>query len=160
MASDAPSTPAHAGVADGTDPTGTQPTGVRPGDPDLAAHAAVAAHAAPGAPPNAPWVAALRARPGTLVAGDASAAGPRWTVRVEVPEVWDTVRVSAPPAEPVLAVKVLALAALMPDAAFHDDFVVKLNGAEVRDENAALERAGARDGSIFVVTARRRRPVR
>jgi hypothetical protein len=158
--SDAPTIPAHAGIADGTDPTGTQPAGVRPGDDSAAQGAAVAAHTRPDVPGNAPWVARVRARPGTLVVGDAPADAARWTVRVEVPEVWDTVRVSVPPGEPVLSVKVMALAALMPDAAFHDDFVVKLNGAEVRDENAALERAGARDGSIFLVTARRRRPVR
>ena len=158
--SDAPTTPAHAGIADGADPTGTQPSGVRPGDDTGAQRAAVAAHTRAGAPPGAPWVAALRARPGTLVVGEAAADAERWTVRVEVPEVWDTVRVSAPPGEPVLALKVLALAALMPDAAFHDDFVVKLNGVEVRDENAALGRTGARDGSIFVLTARRRRPAR
>jgi hypothetical protein len=60
----------------------------------------------------------------------------------------------------VLALKVMALAALMPDADFHEDFVVKLHGAEVVDENAPIADAGARDGSIFLVTSRRRRPVR
>jgi hypothetical protein len=74
--------------------------------------------------------------------------------------VWDTVRVSAPPTEPVLSVKVMALAALMPDADFHEDFVVKLHGGEVFDENAPVAEVGARDGSIFLVTSRRRRPAR
>ena len=158
--SDAPTTPAHAGLPDGTDPTGTQPSGVRPDGDAPAALRAVAAHTVAGVPAGAPFVSALRARPGTIVLGDAAAAGARWTLRVEIPEVWDTVRVSAPPSEPVLSVKVMALAALMPDADYHEDFVVKLGGGEVLDENAPVADAGARDGSIFLVTSRRRRPVR
>jgi hypothetical protein len=159
--SDAPTTPAHAGIADGTDPTGTQPSGgVRPDGDAAAALRAVAAHTIAGVPANAPWVSRPRARAGTIVLGDADAPGARWTLRVEIPEVWDTVRVSAPASEPVLSLKVMALAALMPDADFHEDFVVKLHGAEVVDENAPLADAGALDGSIFLVTSRRRRPVR
>ena len=158
--STAPTTPAHAGIADGTDPTGTQPSGVRPDGDAPAALRAVAARTVAGAPAGAPFVSALRARGGTIVLGDPAAAGPRWTLRVEIPEVWDTVRVSAPPSEPVLSLKVTALAALVPDADYHEDFVVKLHGGEVFDENAALAAAGARDGSIFLVTSRRRRPVR
>jgi hypothetical protein len=158
--SNAPTTPAHAGIPDGTDPTGTQPAGVRPGDPAPAAAAAtVAAHTVAAVPAGAPFPARVRARPGTIVLGDPAAAA-RWTLRVEVPEVWDTVRVSAPASEPVLSLKVMALAALMPDADYHEDFVVKLHGGEVFDENASLADAGARDGSIFLVTSRRRRPVR
>jgi hypothetical protein len=49
---------------------------------------------------------------------------------------------------------------LYPDAAFHEDFVTKLNGVVVTDENASLAEAGATDGSIFLVQYRRRRPVR
>ncbi len=158
--STAPTTPAHAGIADGADPTGTQPSGVRPDGDAPAALRTVAAHTVAGAPAGAPFATGLRARAGTIVLGDPAAAGPRWTLRVEVPEVWDTVRVSAPATEPVLSLKVMALAALMPDADFHEDFVVKLGGAEVVDENAAVAEAGARDGSIFLVTSRRRRPVR
>jgi hypothetical protein len=106
-----------------------------------------------------PFVTTLRARPGELRLG-ADDAAPRWTVRVQVAEVWDAVRVSAPAAEPVLAVKVAALEALLPDAAYHDDYVLKLGGVEVLDENAPLADAGARDGSIFLLTHRRRRPIR
>jgi putative intracellular protease/amidase len=133
---------------------------VRPDGDAPAALRAVAAHTVAGIPAGAPFVSALRARPGTIVLGDTAAAGARWTLRVEIPEVWDTVRVSAPPSEPVLSVKVMALAALMPDADYHEDFVVKLGGAEVLDENAPVADAGARDGSILLVTSRRRRPVR
>lgn len=106
-----------------------------------------------------PFVTGLRSRPDELRLG-ADDAAPRWTLRVQVAEVWDAVRVSAPAAEPVLAVKVAALSALLPDAAYHDDFVLKLGGVEVLDENASLADAGARDGSIFLMAHRRRRPIR
>ncbi len=106
-----------------------------------------------------PVVSRLRTRPAELHL-DEGAAGPRWAVRVQMPELWDAVRITAPASTPVLAVKVAALDALDPQAPYHDDFVVKLHGVEVLDENATLEQAGARDGSIFLVTFRRRRPVR
>ena len=106
-----------------------------------------------------PFVTGLRSRPDELRLGTADAS-PRWTVRVQVAEVWDAVRVSAPATEPVLAVKVAALEALFPQADYHDDYVVKLGGIEVLDENASVRDAGAQDGSIFLVASRRRRPVR
>ncbi len=110
-------------------------------------------------PEAAPVVAELRARPGTLVVG-AGAGGPRWTVRVEVPEVWDVVRLDAPAAAPVADVKRAALQALLSGTATAEEYVVKLNGAAVLDELASLAAAGAVDGSIFLVTHRRRRAVR
>ncbi len=106
-----------------------------------------------------PFTAGLRSRPGTIVRlGDAGA--PVITLRVQIPEVWDAVRVETPAAEPVLSVKVRALDALFPNAEFHEDFVMKLNGFEVLDENASVAEAGAVDGSIFLLTHRRRRAVR
>jgi hypothetical protein len=107
--------------------------------------------------PTTPFVAQLRSRPGVLRVG--AAGEPTITVRVQMPEVWDVVRVEAPPSEPVLAVKVRALEALSPGADFHDEFVMKLAGWEVLDENVSLAEAGAVDGSIFLLTNRRRRPV-
>ena len=101
----------------------------------------------------------LRARAETIVLGAADA-GARWTVRVQVAEAWDAVRFSVPPSEPVLSLKVRALEALRPDAPYHEDYVVKLRGVVVDDENASLADAGAADGSIFLVLLRRRRPVR
>ena len=108
---------------------------------------------------RAPFTAGLRSRPGTVVRlGEPGE--PVVAVRVQVPEVWDVVRVEAPLDEPVLSVKVRALDALFPRAEFHEDFVVKLNGFEVLDENASLRDAGAVDGSILLLTHRRRRAVR
>ena len=105
-----------------------------------------------------PFVAQLRARATPIViAGDGGSA---ISVRVQVPEVWDVVLVQVPAGEPVVSVKSRALAALVPDAESHEDYIVKLNGFEVLDEHVSLDEAGARDGSTFLVTHRRRRPVR
>jgi hypothetical protein len=82
------------------------------------------------------------------------------TIRVEMPEVWDTVRVVVSPQEPIVAIKVRALEALYPDGEFHEEFVLKLRGFEVLDENAPLSATGAIDGSCFLLTHRHRRPVR
>jgi hypothetical protein len=104
-----------------------------------------------------PFVAQLRARPGTIRLGTPGA--PVITVRVQVPEASDTVRIDAPPDTAVLTLKQRALEALVatPDA---PEWVVKLHGFEVLDESASLATAGAVNGSTFLVTSRRRRPVR
>lgn len=107
---------------------------------------------------SAPFVTQLRTRGGAIQM--AAPGTEAITVRVEMPEVWDVVRVVASPGEPVLGVKVRALAALFPNGEFHDEFVMKLRGFEVLDENASLSSIGAVDGSIFLLTHRRRRAVR
>lgn len=116
-----------------------------------------AAHAA-GAVSSTPFVAQLRSRPGALRLGTGTE--PVITVRVQMPEVWDTLRVDAPADTPVSILKLRALELLVPDAAHAEDYVVKLRGFEVLDESLPLTGAGARDGSIFLVHGRRRRPVR
>jgi hypothetical protein len=80
-------------------------------------------------------------------------------IRVEIPELWDVVRVSVPPSETVLAVKVVALAALDPRGD-QRDYVMKLRGFEVLDEQHTLAEAGAKQNSTFLLAHRRRRPVR
>src|SRR5262245_51984157 len=105
-----------------------------------------------------PFVAGLRARPDTvnLASADAGAI----TIRVEMPEVWDVVRVAVLPDEPVLSVKIRALDVLYPEPTIPQDFVVKLHGWEILDESVSLAQAGVIDGSILLVTYRRRRAVR
>jgi hypothetical protein len=103
-----------------------------------------------------PFVTALRARPGTILLGAGHGA---LLLRVEMPERWDVVRVTAQPAETVLAVKVAALESLMPGAD-HRRWVMKLRGAEIASESQALLEVGATNGSTFLLTHRRRRPVR
>lgn len=105
-----------------------------------------------------PFVTGLRVRAATI---DLSRPGESSiTVRVEMPEVWDTVRVTASPNEPVVSIKRAALDALCPSGEIPEEFVVKLRGWEVLDESALLTDAGAINGSIFLVTHRRRRAVR
>ena len=105
-----------------------------------------------------PFVAQLRARPGVVRLG--ADGQPRITVRVQLLEAWDAVRMETPPGERVGAVKIEALAALQPNGDPPDAFVLKLNGFEVLDENVSVADTGATNGSTFLLTYRRRRPVR
>jgi hypothetical protein len=104
-----------------------------------------------------PFVAQLRARPEVIRLGTASE--PIITVRVQVPEVWDTVRIDAPPDTSVLTLKQRALETLMPGSEAAA-YVTKLRGFEVLDETLSLSSAGVANGSTLLVTSRRRRPVR
>lgn len=107
---------------------------------------------------SAPFVTTLRSRPSTIrLAPDGSDA---ITIRVEMPEVWDVVAVEVAQHEPVVLVKQRALEALFPEAHMHQDFVVKLRGWEILDESASLADSGVLDGSILLLTHRRRRAVR
>ena len=107
---------------------------------------------------TAPFVTGLRSRASTIrLAPEGTDV---ITIRVEMPEVWDVVRIAVAPSEPVLAVKVRALTALFPEAQLHEDFVVKLRGWEILDETQSLTDAGVVDGSILLVTFRRRRPIK
>jgi hypothetical protein len=109
---------------------------------------------------SAPFVTSLRSRGGTI---DLSPNAPSTiTIRVEMAEIWDVVRIRVAPDEPALAVKVAALQALYPEAEgqYHADFVLKLRGWEVLNEAASLTDVGVVDGSILLLTFRRRRAVR
>lgn len=103
-------------------------------------------------------VADLRARPGVLaLAADAPGA---ITVRVQMPELWDTIAVRCAADTSVLALKRAALDAFGQLHHSPVDFVMKLRGFEVLDEQAPVTVAGAREGSTFLLTYRHRRPVR
>ena len=107
---------------------------------------------------TSPFVAGLRARPSTIrIAPDGT---DTITIRVEMPEVWDVIRMVVSPAQPVVEVKLRAIEALSPDVEFPSELVLKLRGWEIIDENASLADAGVVDGSILLMTYRRRRPVR
>lgn len=107
---------------------------------------------------SAPFVTQLRTRGDVIRVAPAGAA--TITVRVEMPEVWDVVRIAAAPDDAVMTVKMRALDALYPSGELQAEFVMKLRGFEVLDETATLESVGAVDGSIFLLTHRRRRAVR
>jgi hypothetical protein len=74
--------------------------------------------------------------------------------------VWDVVIVETSPSTPVGDVKRAAVAALLGAGVDPDDIVMKLRGFEVLNESASVADTGAVDGSIFLATYRRRRPVR
>jgi hypothetical protein len=105
-----------------------------------------------------PFVTTLRSRPSTIRLAPEGVDA--ITIRVEMPEVWDVVAIAVAPSEPVVTVKVAALEALFPEAQLHTDFVLKLRGWEILDEAASLADAGVIDGSILLLTYRRRRAVR
>ena len=107
---------------------------------------------------SAGFASSLRTRSREITLVQPGESGVR--VRVEVPEVWDAVRLVAAPAERILTVKLKGLDALFPSAANHQDFVVKFRGWEILDEAETLADAGVTDGSILLITHRRRRPVR
>jgi hypothetical protein len=100
----------------------------------------------------------LRARPGVIALG-ADAPG-AFTVRVQMPEVWDVVAVRCAADTSVGALKRAAFDAFGQIHHPVDDYVMKLRGIEVLNEDAPLSVAGAREGSTFLLTCRYRRPVR
>lgn len=113
---------------------------------------------APAAPSRPDVVNALRARPGVIALGpDTDTA---ITVRVQMPELWDTVAVRCPADTSVLALKQAALDAFGQHLHPAPEFVMKLRGHEVLHELVTLTDAGARDGSTFLLSYRHRRPVR
>jgi hypothetical protein len=104
-----------------------------------------------------PFVSGLRTQGGAFRLG--SATGPVLQLRAQVLEAWDAIRIDADPSASVKSLKALALKELYPDVQHDDQFMVKLHGWEILDENAPISSTAARNGSIFLITDRRRRPV-
>jgi hypothetical protein len=107
---------------------------------------------------TAPFVTKLRTNGELIRLG--SGVEPIMHIRVQVAELWDSVRVDAPPSEPVISVKRAALDSLYPDGIDPEEYVVRLHGFEILDESVSLTAAGLRDGSILLLVKRRRQPVR
>jgi hypothetical protein len=104
------------------------------------------------------FVGSLRARPNTIRL--AREGEPTITVRVQSLEAWDAVRFAVAPSMPTRELKLRALEELAPGTSHPEDFVLKLRGWEVLDEGAPLSEIGMQDGSILLLTSRRKRPVR
>ena len=100
----------------------------------------------------------LRVRPEIVTL--ARGAGTTWMVRVQAAEAWDAVRVECTPDTSVRAVKQAAMALLLPDVAHHEQYLVKLRGAEIVNEGTSVQQAGVLPASTLLVTSRRRRPLR
>ena len=107
---------------------------------------------------SAPFVTDLRTN-GEVISLE-SGDEPVLHIRVQVAELWDSVRVDAAASESVITAKRAALDALYPGGRDPDEYVVRLRGFEILDENVSLVAAGVQDGSILLLVYRRRRPVR
>ena len=82
------------------------------------------------------------------------------TIRVQMLEAWDAVKVIVEPGTAVATVKARALAVLAPDIPQPADVVTKLGGFEIRDESMSLSAAGVKDGATLLLHMRRRQPLR
>lgn len=102
------------------------------------------------------FVNTLRARPTAIVLGGADA----MTVRVQLYDAWDAVKIEAGAATTLGAVKGAALAVLGHPSDLAADFVMKLRGHDLLSDQMTLADAGARDGSTIILVRRHRRPVR
>ncbi|MDP9206540.1 MAG: hypothetical protein M3P12_13975 [Gemmatimonadota bacterium] len=104
-----------------------------------------------------PFVNSLRSQAHPFKLGAPS--GPTLQLRAQVLEAWDAIRIDADPSASVRSLKELALRELYPDSKPEGEYVVKLHGFEVLDEDAPISSTAAKNGSVFLITDRRRRPV-
>lgn len=81
-------------------------------------------------------------------------------IRVQAAELWDALRIDAAATASLGSVKNAALVRFFPNGAIPDDFVVKLRGFEILDEDKGIADCGVRDGSTLLLARRRRRPVK
>jgi hypothetical protein len=105
-----------------------------------------------------PFVNNLRTRGAPLRIGSPQG-GDVLHVRAQVLEAWDAIKVDVDPSTSVRTLKRIALRELYPDPQHEPDYIVKLRGYQILDEDAPISSTGARNGSIFLITDRRRRPV-
>jgi hypothetical protein len=105
---------------------------------------------------SVPFVNGLRTQGAPLQLG--SGTGSVLHLRAQVLEAWDAIRVDADPSASVKSLKHLAMQTLSPQVN-EEEYVVKLHGWEILDEDAPISATAARNGSIFLISDRRRRPV-
>lgn len=105
-----------------------------------------------------PFVTSLRARPDTITIGSPDSS--TITIRVQLSEAWDAVRVSVSSNESVSNVKARALDALDPSALPLEGYIITYRGFEVLDEAVSLATAGIVNGATLLIANRHRRPVR
>jgi hypothetical protein len=106
---------------------------------------------------GAPFVASLRARESIVLS---PVGGASLTIRAQLADAWDAVRVSVSADDSVLAVKLRALEALDPGADAPGEYMVTYRGVRIPDENASLAHAGIVNGGTVFIAHRHRRPVR
>jgi hypothetical protein len=110
-----------------------------------------------GAATTAPFVTALRTERGKVVRiGDGA---DRVTLRVQFEPLWDAIAVDVPKTMSVSELTMAAVAIFGVTHAPLSDFIVKLNGWEVKGD-VTVDASGAKNGSTLLVAYRFRRPVR
>jgi hypothetical protein len=87
-------------------------------------------------------------------------AGPIWTVRVQLLEAWDAVRVEVAPSATVDALVSAALTQLGGAGAQPDAYDCKLRGVRIARRDQAVATAGVVDGSTLLLALAARLPVR
>jgi hypothetical protein len=107
---------------------------------------------------SVPFVSELRTSDEVIVIGGGD--GSVMHLRVQAAELWDALRVDAPETATVASVKNATLEKFFPDGVSAGEFVVKLRGFEILDENESLGASGVRNGSTLLLSRRRRRPVK
>lgn len=107
---------------------------------------------------TAPFVTELRAAGEVVILGGGN--GSVLHLRLQSAELWDVMRVDAAGSESVAIVKAAGLTRFFPNGANSDEFVVKLRGFEVLNEDETLDATGVKDGSTLLLARRRRRPVK
>lgn len=104
------------------------------------------------------FVTGLRARPG-VVRLSAEGAADTLSIRAQVAEAWEAIRLQVSPETTAGAVRQAALEQLLPGSADASAFDIKYLGALV-DGKTTMADAGAVNGSMFLIIHHRRRPVR
>jgi hypothetical protein len=104
---------------------------------------------------TAPFVTEIRTADDVIRVGGGD--GAVMHLRVQVAELWDTIRIDAAGTSSVAEVKNAALDGFFPASVNAGEFVAKLRGL---DESESLEASGVRDGSTILLARRRRRPVK
>jgi hypothetical protein len=107
---------------------------------------------------SAPFVNELRAGDDVLRIGGDN--GGVLHIRVQAAELWDALRIDAAATASLVSVKTAALERFFPNGANPAEFVVKLRGFEILDEDKSVADCGVRDGSTLLLARRRRRPVK
>jgi hypothetical protein len=109
---------------------------------------------------NARFVSSIRTRGIAHRLVPEGYAGPVWSLRVQLLDAWDAVRVDAAPTTPVDVVIRAALATLAGADATIDAYDCKVRGVRIAKLDQSLASAGIADGSTLLLATAARLPVR
>ena len=105
-----------------------------------------------------PFVASIRARPETLELAHKGAEA--ITLRVQLADAWDMLRIVAATSDTIATIKESALEELDPSAESPAAYVITYGGAEILDESESIGALHIPSGATLLIAHQRRRPVR